>query len=199
MNKKDVRKLLALISSSFPNFRLDEKGAILAAWEYHLKGYEVEEGLQAVKTYIESGKEFAPSPGTIVSILRRWAIRREKISSWEEAFFIAERIARQYGKSHPRDAAQTAKTVSNRLFLVIKQFGYKQLCDIFPQYDGKRGGGTDEDIKYAKIKFEKLWRELTQEIETSGYIGYQETLQIGADPKLLELAETTAKQVKGIE
>lgn len=195
MNKTTTRKLLMLLVGAYPqNFKLDESGVILASWEYHLKDFEFEACEKAVRAYIETGKEFPPTPGQIVSILRRWAIQNEKIGSWEEGFFVAERLARQYGKSHPKAAAEAAKTISPRLYLVIRQFGYRQLCELFPKYDGKTGGASQDDIKFARVRFEKLWREFTKEVEESGYIGHQQALGF-ASSAVATLVQDTAKTI----
>lgn len=189
-----------LLAGAYPGtFKLDEAGVILASWEYHLKPYEFDECERAVKTYIETGKEFPPTPGQIVSMLRRWAIQNERVGSWEEAFFVAERLARQFGKARPRDAATAAKTVSPRLYLVLRQFGYRTLCELFPKFDGKRGGASEEDIKFARIRFEKLWREFTREAEETGYIGHQQALALPSNGEIKNLVENTTKNIGGIE
>lgn len=197
MNRLDISKLLTSVSAAYPSFKLDEAGAIKAQWEYILKGFHFIAAEKALRAYIESGKDFPPHPGHIASILRRWELRQESVKSWEEGFKIAERLAKQFGSEHSKNAATAAKTISPRLYLSIKKFGYRTLCDLFKGYDGK-AGATEDDIKYAKIKFEKIWREITEEVESTGYLGYQQEIQIQSSPQI-SLIEETAKQIRGIE
>lgn len=211
MNRSDIRKLCVFLSGKYPEqFKLDTEGVVLASWEHDLKNYTFEEAYRAVQAYSETGREYPPKPGQIVNILRRWAIQSEKIGSWEEGFFVAERIARQYGKLRPRAAAEAAKTISPRLYLVIRQFGYLQLCELFPARIRKSdahvspqvAGGTIDDIKFARIRFEKLWREFTQEIQEFGYIGHQQTLELESKAGFCRsssansLVQTTAKAIE---
>lgn len=197
MNRFEITKLLAGVSSAYPAFRLDTEGAIAAQWEYILQAFRFEDAERALKAYIESGKDFAPSPGHIAAILRRWQIKAEKVSSWEEGFELAKRIAKQHGAEHSKTAAKAAKMISPRLYLCIKQFGYRTLCGLFKAYTGE-AGATEDDIKYARIKFERLWKEITLEVESSGYLGYQQVLMLG-DSKAPALVAETSKQIRGIE
>lgn len=196
MDKAKTRKILLIIASAYGDkFKLDESGAKLASWEYHLKEFTFEQAEIATKRYIESGKEWPPHPGQIVALIRRMALERDPIKSPEDAWIAATRIAKQFGEKSKREAAKAAQTISVRLYAVIKKFGYLRLCELFSLYDHTKAGASEDDIKFAKIRFERVYSEYTEELKETGYIGYQEQLNLSAH---LALAESVAAK-KGID
>lgn len=73
MTREEIKKLLAVIGASYPNFKPEDKTATVEAWHFLLGDKSYNDVQMAFKTFVLSGegKGFAPSPDQLVAMTNR--------------------------------------------------------------------------------------------------------------------------------
>lgn len=68
MTREDIKKLLFLLTTTFPNFKIEDKTATIDAWAFWLEEYDAQEISTALKAFVTmEGAKFAPTPSELIA------------------------------------------------------------------------------------------------------------------------------------
>lgn len=91
MKNEETSKILLAIATVFSNFRTNE--ITLPTWHRLLKEFEYKNIIEALDSYIATGKEFAPTPGQLIQILKNKTTKGEALITPDEAWEIVVGVA----------------------------------------------------------------------------------------------------------
>lgn len=85
MNRDETKKILMIISATYPNFKIGDKTQAIDAWNFMLSDYSYNDIAVALKTYIAtSGSAFAPSVSELIAMTRKPAelTAIDEVTAW---------------------------------------------------------------------------------------------------------------------
>lgn len=85
MNRDETKKILMVISATYPNFKIGDKTQAIDAWHFMLSDYSYNDIAVALKTYIAtSGSAFAPSVSELIAMTRKPAelTAIDEVTAW---------------------------------------------------------------------------------------------------------------------
>lgn len=85
MNRDETKKILMVISATYPNFKIEDKTQAIDAWNIMLSDYSYNDIAVALKTYITtSGSAFAPSISELIAMTRKPAelTQMDEVTAW---------------------------------------------------------------------------------------------------------------------
>lgn len=72
MTREETKKIIYVLTSMFPNWKLDDPTQTVDAWHFALADFDYNDMAIAVKTYIStSGSAFAPSASQLIAMCRK--------------------------------------------------------------------------------------------------------------------------------
>lgn len=114
MTREEVAKILAVISTAYPNFKVENKSMTVDSWHFLLEEYSYSDISTALKTFIcTSNSAFAPSVSELIGMAHRTAQLAQKSGSevWSavrKAISRASYYADEEFAKLPNDAARRA-------------------------------------------------------------------------------------------
>lgn len=147
MTREDVKKILLIITNSFPNFKPTDMKVTIDIWFDMLQEYPAESGLMALKTYIATDTSgFAPSIGQLIS----------KMNVVDELNELNEMEAWTLVRNALSDSIYHAQERFNELPDTVKK--------AVGSADILRAWGTDEDYNenVAQSQFMRCYRNVLE-------------------------------------
>lgn len=89
MNKKETAKILAILKAAYPNVKIDNAEAMVAAWEMVLGSFSADAVLKAARLHLETNKWF-PAPSEIREKIVRAEIVYSPIEKETELLLLPE-------------------------------------------------------------------------------------------------------------
>lgn len=77
MNINEAGVLLSKITVSYPNFKVNDHKLAAAVWAETLENETLEDVNKALKIYNREAHEFAPSPGQLIAIIKKYKPKSE--------------------------------------------------------------------------------------------------------------------------
>lgn len=89
MTRDEVKKIVAIITYTFPNFKPDDLTMLINTWSVILADENAKDIEQALIRYCKSANQFAPSPGALISMtkapkmneMEAWSLVRKALSN----------------------------------------------------------------------------------------------------------------------
>lgn len=70
MTREETKKFLFVITSLYPNFKLENITAAIEAWHFALEEYEFQDAKEALNSYLKNSRSgFAPSASQIINLI----------------------------------------------------------------------------------------------------------------------------------
>lgn len=116
MTEQETGKILMAISGMFSNFKANEFTG--PTWQRLMKDIPFSSVISALDSYIASGKEFAPTPGQLLEILRERALPEGDRVTADEAWAMAvsaAQIGSLKGINHARTLAAIEQVSFERI------------------------------------------------------------------------------------
>lgn len=110
MTEKDVRRLLAMMQTVYPNYNPPSREAVINAWLMCLGEYDNNVVMAAFKTYMTTNTSgFAPVPGQLIEILQ--ALTQPQELNELEAWSIVRKALRNGNYNSVQEFAKLPKVV----------------------------------------------------------------------------------------
>ncbi len=113
MNRDECKKLLMVINSTYPSFKVDNPTETLNMWSEFLADYEYEYIMQGLKIYVAtSGSDYAPSISRLIGMARKpqELAQADEVSLWREVRPLISR-----GIYHAEEDFETLSPMAKRL------------------------------------------------------------------------------------
>lgn len=76
MTREDTKKILVMLASTYPNFKIPDKEIALGIWHEVLEEYSLSSVLAALKIYLKTNTSgFAPVPAQLIEIMTRPTVK----------------------------------------------------------------------------------------------------------------------------
>lgn len=147
MNREDIQKLLMMITTTFPSFKIQRKTETIDSWLFFLEEYEANDIFLAFKSFVKSaGSEYAPNPSQLIAELEKvhelaqtdcgeaWAMVRKAISrgtyhSQEEFLKLPASVQKAVGSADVLYCWATDERYSEGVIMSQFKDSYKRVLE----------------------------------------------------------------------